>query len=76
MSLVDYVPGCVLVCRETFGANITCRMGEYRADKVPSDLLMVTVKYGKNSTTAVPTAFQFLENPTILDHHPKGSFVW
>uniref|UniRef100_A0A674AJ81 Plexin b2b n=1 Tax=Salmo trutta TaxID=8032 RepID=A0A674AJ81_SALTR len=67
--------GGVVCTVETFGANITCRMGEYRADKVPSDLLMVTVKYGKNSTTAVPTAFQFLENPTILDHHPKGSFV-
>lgn len=72
MSLAD----CVLVCRETFGAAITCRMGEYRADKVPSDLLTVTVKYGKSTTTAVPTAFQFWENPTILDHHPKGSFVW
>ncbi|CAB1323391.1 unnamed protein product, partial [Coregonus sp. 'balchen'] len=67
--------GGVVCTVVTFGADIICRMGEYRADKVPSDLLMVTVKYGKSTTTAVPTAFQFWENPTILDHHPKGSFV-
>uniref|UniRef100_A0A4W5MXV2 Plexin b2b n=1 Tax=Hucho hucho TaxID=62062 RepID=A0A4W5MXV2_9TELE len=67
--------GGVVCTVETFGADITCRMGEYRADKVPSDLLMVTIKYGNNTTTAVPTAFQFCENPTILNHHPKGSFV-
>uniref|UniRef100_A0A8C7ICV7 Plexin b2b n=1 Tax=Oncorhynchus kisutch TaxID=8019 RepID=A0A8C7ICV7_ONCKI len=72
---VSVTVGGVVCAVETFGANITCRMGEYRADKVPSDLLMVTVKYGKSTTTAVPTAFQFWENPTILDHHPKGSFV-
>ncbi|XP_038872788.1 plexin-B2b [Salvelinus namaycush] len=72
---VTVTVGGVVCTVEAFGANITCRMGEYRADKVPSDLLMVTVKYGKNSTTAVPTAFQFWENPIILDHHPKGSFV-
>uniref|UniRef100_A0A8C7W188 Plexin b2b n=1 Tax=Oncorhynchus mykiss TaxID=8022 RepID=A0A8C7W188_ONCMY len=72
---VSVTVGGVVCTVETFGANITCRMGEYRADKVPSDLLMVTVKYGKSTTTAVPTAFQFWENPTILDHHPKGSFV-
>uniref|UniRef100_A0A8C4HTV7 Plexin b2b n=1 Tax=Dicentrarchus labrax TaxID=13489 RepID=A0A8C4HTV7_DICLA len=61
---------------EQFGAEITCRTGEYRADKVPSDLLTVTVKYGKSTTTTIPSAFQFLENPIVLDHNPKGSFVW
>uniref|UniRef100_A0A6Q2XLT3 Sema domain-containing protein n=1 Tax=Esox lucius TaxID=8010 RepID=A0A6Q2XLT3_ESOLU len=60
---------------ESFGATITCKTGEYRADKVPSDLLPVTVKYGKSTTTTVSSAFQFLENPNIQDHQPRGSFV-
>uniref|UniRef100_A0A7N6FDJ5 Sema domain-containing protein n=1 Tax=Anabas testudineus TaxID=64144 RepID=A0A7N6FDJ5_ANATE len=60
---------------EQFGPVITCRTGEYRADKVPSDPLTVTMKYGKSTTTSIPSAFQFMENPTILDHEPKGSFV-
>uniref|UniRef100_A0AAQ5Z9L4 Sema domain-containing protein n=1 Tax=Amphiprion ocellaris TaxID=80972 RepID=A0AAQ5Z9L4_AMPOC len=55
-----------------FGKEITCRTGEYRADKVPSDPLTVTMKYGKSTTKTIPSAFQFLENPTVLDHHPKG----
>ncbi|XP_068168450.1 plexin-B2b [Antennarius striatus] len=60
---------------ERFGAEITCRTGEYRADKVPSDPLTVTVKYGKTTTTTIPSAFQYLENPIVLDHYPQGSFV-
>uniref|UniRef100_A0A3Q3JHN6 Sema domain-containing protein n=1 Tax=Monopterus albus TaxID=43700 RepID=A0A3Q3JHN6_MONAL len=60
---------------EHFGEEITCRTGEYRADKVPSDFLRIIVKYGKSTTTTIPSAFQFLENPTVLDHTPKGSFV-
>ncbi|XP_041853030.1 plexin-B2b [Melanotaenia boesemani] len=64
--------GCTV---EHFGENITCRSGEYRADKVPSDPLTVTMHYGKRTTKIIPSAFQFLENPTVLDHHPKGSFV-
>ncbi|XP_071390824.1 plexin-B2b [Centroberyx affinis] len=59
---------------ERFGAEITCRTEEYRAEKVPSGLLAVTVKYGKRTTTSIPSAFQFLENPILLDHDPKGSF--
>uniref|UniRef100_A0A4W6D1Z5 Plexin b2b n=1 Tax=Lates calcarifer TaxID=8187 RepID=A0A4W6D1Z5_LATCA len=58
-----------------FETNITCRTGEYGADKVPSDRLNVVVKYGKSTTAEIRSAFQFLENPIILDHHPKGSFV-
>lgn len=61
---------------ESFGAEITCRTGEYRADKVPSDPLTVSVKYGKSTVKAIQSAFQFLENPIVLDHQPKGSFVW
>ncbi|XP_078138497.1 plexin-B2-like [Centroberyx gerrardi] len=59
---------------ERFGAEITCRTGDYRDEKVPSGLLAVTVKYGKRTTTSIPSAFQFLENPTLLDYEPKGSF--
>ncbi|TMS05053.1 Plexin-B2 [Larimichthys crocea] len=61
--------------QEHFGVRITCRTGEYRTDKVPSDLLPVTVTYGKSTVTTVPSAFRFLENPIVLDHQPKGSFV-
>uniref|UniRef100_A0A3Q3ND71 Plexin b2b n=1 Tax=Mastacembelus armatus TaxID=205130 RepID=A0A3Q3ND71_9TELE len=71
----DDVQLCPCLGREYFGAEITCRTGEYRADKVPSDLLTVTLKYGKNTTKTFPEAFQFLENPIVLDHQPKGSFV-
>lgn len=67
---------CPCLGREHFGVEITCRTGEYRADKVPSDPLAVVVKYGKSTTKTIPSAFQFLENPIMLDHHPKGSFVW
>ncbi|CAN9498964.1 unnamed protein product [Ophioblennius macclurei] len=60
---------------EHFGPEITCRTGEYRADKVPSDNLPITMKYGRSTIKTIPSAFQFLENPIVLDHHPKGSFV-
>lgn len=60
---------------EHFGENITCRTGEYRADKVPSDPLDVVMKYGKRTTKTIPTPFRFVENPTVQDHHPKASFV-
>ncbi|TKS73691.1 Plexin-B2 Precursor [Collichthys lucidus] len=60
---------------EHFGREITCRTGEYRTDKVPSDLLPVTLTYGRSTVTTVPSAFRFLENPIVLDHQPKGSFV-
>ncbi|XP_067446402.1 plexin-B2b [Thunnus thynnus] len=60
---------------EQFGERITCRTGKYQEDKLPSDLLTVTVKYGKRTTTTIPSAFQFMDNPNVLDHHPKGSFV-
>lgn len=60
---------------EHFGSDITCRTGEYRADKVPSDLLTVNMKYGKRTIKTIPSAFQFLENPTVLSHYPEGSFV-
>nr|XP_061813289.1 plexin-B2-like [Nerophis lumbriciformis] len=60
---------------EHFGEEITCRTGKYQADKVPSDPLTVTVKYGRIAVTHIHSAFQFLENPTVLDYQPKASFV-
>ncbi|XP_017290255.1 plexin-B2b isoform X2 [Kryptolebias marmoratus] len=60
---------------EDFGEEITCRTGEYRADKVPSGLLTVTIHYGKFTTKPITSVFQFMENPTVLDHQPRESFV-
>ncbi|KAF7652927.1 hypothetical protein LDENG_00089670 [Lucifuga dentata] len=58
-----------------FGRQITCMTGRYRGQKVPSELLTVTVKYGKNTTKDVPAAFQYSENPKITDYKPKDSFL-
>ena len=62
--------------REKFGQEIACRTGEYRDDKVPSDLLRITLKYGKSTTTFIYSAFQYLENPILVDYHPRASFKW
>ncbi|XP_008303974.1 plexin-B2-like, partial [Stegastes partitus] len=59
----------------TFGTEITCKTGRYRGQKVPSDQLPVTVRYGKNTTKDVPAAYQYSENPKITDYYPKASFV-
>ncbi|XP_068162621.1 plexin-B2-like [Antennarius striatus] len=59
----------------SFGVQITCRTGKYRGQKVPSDQLTVTVKYGRNTTKDVPAAFQYSENPKVTDYYPKGSFL-
>uniref|UniRef100_A0A674N0X1 Plexin b2b n=1 Tax=Takifugu rubripes TaxID=31033 RepID=A0A674N0X1_TAKRU len=60
----------------SFGVEITCRTGGYKGEKVPSDPFAVMVKYGKSTTTEISSAFQFVENPIVLDHNPKKSFVW
>ncbi|XP_013888336.1 plexin-B2 [Austrofundulus limnaeus] len=57
----------------SFGETITCKTGEY--DKVSSNQLTVTVKYGQNTTKDVPRAFQYAENPKITDYFPKSSFM-
>uniref|UniRef100_A0A8C9YKV3 Plexin b2b n=1 Tax=Sander lucioperca TaxID=283035 RepID=A0A8C9YKV3_SANLU len=75
MDDVQVTIGGVDCTVEQFGEEITCRTGEYGTDKVPSDPLTITVRYGKSTTTTIPSAFQFLENPIMLDHHPKESFV-
>ncbi|XP_068442414.1 plexin-B2a [Clinocottus analis] len=58
-----------------FGLQITCRTGKYRGQKVPSDLLAVTVKYGKNTTKDVAAAYQYSENPKVTDYYPRDSFL-
>uniref|UniRef100_A0AAX7TZF5 Sema domain-containing protein n=1 Tax=Astatotilapia calliptera TaxID=8154 RepID=A0AAX7TZF5_ASTCA len=63
---------CPCLGREHFGENITCRTGEYRVDKVPSDPLDVVMKYGKRTTKSIPASFRFVENPTVQDHQPKA----
>ncbi|XP_040885699.1 plexin-B2a [Toxotes jaculatrix] len=59
----------------SFGTKITCKTGRYRGQKVPSDPLTVTVKYGRNTTKDVPAAYQYSENPKVSDYYPKASFV-
>ncbi|KAM6937193.1 plexin-B2b [Xenentodon cancila] len=72
---VKVIIGNVECTVEHFGEKIICRTGEYKDDRVPSDPLDITMKYGKNTSKTIPSAFQFMENPTVLDHNPKGSFV-
>ncbi|GLD48245.1 plexin-B2-like protein, partial [Lates japonicus] len=47
----------------SFGKNITCKTGKFRA---PSDLLTVTVKYGADTTKDIQTAYQYTENPKFI----------
>ncbi|KAM3858765.1 plexin-B2-like [Diretmus argenteus] len=58
----------------SFGRQITCMTGQYRVQKLPSDPLTVTVKYGKNTTKDVSAAYQYYDNPKIMDYYPKTSF--
>lgn len=71
-----HTPSCFFLYSLTFGKKITCKTGKYRGQKVPSDLLTVTVKYGKNTTKDFPAAYQYSENPKITDYNPKASFMW
>uniref|UniRef100_A0A669DD70 Plexin b2a, tandem duplicate 1 n=1 Tax=Oreochromis niloticus TaxID=8128 RepID=A0A669DD70_ORENI len=59
----------------SFGTEITCKTGRYRGQKVPSDRLTVTVKYGTNTTKDIPGAYQYSENPKVTDYNPKASFI-
>ncbi|XP_022605510.1 plexin-B2-like [Seriola dumerili] len=59
----------------SFGSQITCKTGKYRGQKVPSDWLTLTVKYGRNTTKDVTGAYQYSENPKITDYYPKASFM-
>ncbi|XP_019119112.2 plexin-B2a [Larimichthys crocea] len=59
----------------SFGKRITCKTGRYRGQKVPSESLTVTVRYGRNTTKDVPAAYLYSENPKIIDFKPKSSFL-
>ncbi|XP_039891728.1 plexin-B2a [Simochromis diagramma] len=59
----------------SFGTEITCKTGRYRGQKVPSDRLTVTVKYGTNTTKDIHGAYQYSENPKITEYNPKASFI-
>uniref|UniRef100_A0A667ZHJ3 Plexin b2a, tandem duplicate 1 n=1 Tax=Myripristis murdjan TaxID=586833 RepID=A0A667ZHJ3_9TELE len=69
--MVGDVPCQVL----SFGSQITCMTGRYRGQKVPSELLTVTVKYGKNTTKDISAAYQYSDNPKIIEYNPKASFL-
>ncbi|KAJ8007378.1 hypothetical protein DPEC_G00116890 [Dallia pectoralis] len=68
---IDGIPCKVL----TFGTEIVCETASYSGQKVPSERLIVTVKYGKNTTKEIPVRFQYFENPKVINFHPKTSFV-
>ncbi|XP_076016194.1 plexin-B2-like [Genypterus blacodes] len=72
VSVIVGVVSCQVL---SFGAEITCKTGSYRGQKVPSEMLPVTVKYGKNTTKEVKAAFQYSDNPKVIDFNPKGSFM-
>ncbi|XP_050963134.1 plexin-B2a isoform X5 [Labeo rohita] len=58
----------------TFGREITCRTGPYKGQKIPSDKLSVTVKYGKDTSKEV-SGFEYSANPKITNYEPRASFV-
>uniref|UniRef100_A0A673XWL3 Plexin b2a n=1 Tax=Salmo trutta TaxID=8032 RepID=A0A673XWL3_SALTR len=60
----------------SFGSEITCETGVYKGQKVPSETLSVSMRYGKSTTKDVPGSFQYSENPKLTDYSPKNSFVW
>lgn len=74
VSLCSY--SSFLLFSLSFGTEITCKTGRYRGQKVPSDRLTVTVKYGTNTTKDIHGAYQYSENPKITEYNPKASFIW
>uniref|UniRef100_A0A8C1S019 Plexin b2a n=1 Tax=Cyprinus carpio TaxID=7962 RepID=A0A8C1S019_CYPCA len=58
----------------TFGKEITCMTGPYNGQKIPSDGLLVTVKYGKVTSKEV-SGFEYSANPKVTDYAPRDSFV-
>lgn len=38
--------------------------------------MTVRVKYGKDTTKDVSSAYQYYENPKVTDYSPKASFLW
>uniref|UniRef100_A0A673XVD6 Plexin b2a n=1 Tax=Salmo trutta TaxID=8032 RepID=A0A673XVD6_SALTR len=56
----------------SFGSEITCETGVYKGQKVPSETLSVSMRYGKSTTKDVPGSFQYSENPKLTDYSPKN----
>ncbi|XP_062860148.1 plexin-B2b [Trichomycterus rosablanca] len=71
---IEITVGGVACPVEEFGNYITCKVGQYRSEKVPSDSLSVTVHYGKHTSIQVPAYFQFFNNPDVSSHQPRSSF--
>uniref|UniRef100_A0A673XNV9 Plexin b2a n=1 Tax=Salmo trutta TaxID=8032 RepID=A0A673XNV9_SALTR len=59
----------------SFGSEITCETGVYKGQKVPSETLSVSMRYGKSTTKDVPGSFQYSENPKLTDYSPKNTMV-
>ena len=75
VSLPPHV-SCLLICRLSFGKDITCRTGKYTGQKIPTARLKVTVRYGMNTVKDVLSSFHYAEDPKVLDFYPRTSFVW
>ncbi|KAM9328569.1 plexin-B2-like isoform 2-T6 [Pholidichthys leucotaenia] len=58
----------------SFGKNITCKTGKFEK-KVPSEKLTVKVKYGRDTIKDILAAYQYVDNPKIIEYFPKDSFV-
>uniref|UniRef100_A0AAY4ERS3 Sema domain-containing protein n=1 Tax=Denticeps clupeoides TaxID=299321 RepID=A0AAY4ERS3_9TELE len=60
----------------SFGTELTCKTGAYKGQRIPSELLIVTLKYGKNTSIDVSdNTFQYSENPKMQEYSPRDSFV-
>ncbi|XP_076153290.1 plexin-B2-like [Alosa pseudoharengus] len=60
----------------SFGEEITCQTGKWPAgQRIPTDPLTVTIKYGDQTTKEVPHSFLYAENPKVIDFFPRSSFV-
>ncbi|KAA0720962.1 Plexin-B2 Precursor [Triplophysa tibetana] len=58
----------------SFGQEITCITGPYKGQKIPSNKLIVSVKYGKVTNKEFP-GFEYSANPKISDYKPRSSFI-
>ncbi|KAF3859662.1 hypothetical protein F7725_022061, partial [Dissostichus mawsoni] len=53
--------------------DISCKTGKYRGQKVPSECLVVAVKYGTNTTKEIPSAYQYSDNPRSQILTPRAA---
>nr|XP_055046154.1 plexin-B2-like [Misgurnus anguillicaudatus] len=59
----------------TFSQEITCKTGPYKGQKIPSEKLTVSVKYGKVTVKEVKNGFEYSANPKITKLFPQSSFL-